>query len=101
MMSLEIPGVKLGILIAGVAGGVVCLTFVKPLTKLQGVLSVFTGAATSVYLTPIAAKYFSMEGPTENGVAFLVGLVAMNLIPGIIKLSDKFREKPEDFLKKP
>lgn len=100
-MSLEIPGIKLGILIAGVAGGVVCLSYVKPLNKWQGVLAVFTGAVTSVYLTPIATKYFSMEGPTENGVAFLVGLVAMNILPGIIKLSERFREKPEDFVKRP
>ena len=36
--GIEIPGIKLGVAIAGLAGGVVSLSYVKPLSKWQGCL---------------------------------------------------------------
>ena len=99
-MALEIPGIKLTVAIAGFAGGVVSLSYVKPLTKWQAFLAVFTGAVCSNYLTPLVVEYFKPYPTGEGGTAFLVGLTSMNLIPGVIKLSERFREKPEDFLHK-
>lgn len=99
-MALEIPGIKLGLALAGLAGGVVSLSYIKPLTKWQAFLAVFTGAVSAAYITPLIVNYFSLSSSGEHGAAFLTGLVAMNLIPGIIKLSDRFKTNPEDFIKK-
>jgi hypothetical protein len=98
--GLEIPGVKFGVAIAGLAGGVVSLSYVKPLSKWQAFLAVFTGAVCSAYLTPLVVDYFHFSPTAEHGAAFLVGLTAMNIIPGIIKLSDRFKSNPEEFIKK-
>ena len=99
-MALEIPGIKLGLALAGLAGGVVSLSYIKPLTKWQAFLAVFTGAVSAAYITPLIVNYFNLSSTGEHGAAFLIGLVAMNLIPGIIKLSDRFKTNPEDFIKK-
>lgn len=91
-------GVKLASLVAGFAGGVVSLSFVRELSRWQAVLAVLTGSLCAGYLTPILALYLP-AGVPEPTLAFLVGLTAMNLIPGILHLSDRFRREPESFLK--
>lgn len=96
---IEIPGVKLGLAIAGLAGGVVSLSYVKPLNKWQAVLAVFTGAVCAAYLTPLAISYFTLSPAGEHGAAFLIGVTSLNLVPGFIKLSDRFRSNPEEFKK--
>jgi hypothetical protein len=98
-MTLEIPGIKLGLAIAGLAGGVVSLSYVKPLTKTQAVLAVFTGAVCAAYLTPLAIDHFSLSPAGEHGAAFLIGVTALNIVPGFIKLSERFRSNPEDWKK--
>ena len=101
-MAADIPpeagalGVKLASLVAGFAGGVVSLSFVRELTQLQAVLAVLTGSLCAGYLTPVMALYLPAVLP-EPTLAFLVGLTSMNLIPGILHLSDRFRTDPGSF----
>lgn len=90
-------GVKLASLVAGFAGGVVSLSFVRELSKLQAILAVLTGSLCAGYLTPIFALYLPPVVP-EPTLAFLVGLTAMNLIPGILHLSDRFKRDPSSFI---
>jgi len=92
-------GVKFATLVAGFAGGVVSLSFVSGLTKPQALLSVLTGALTAGYMTPVVLHYMSL--PTtelQNGAAFFVGLTAMNIVPGLLKLSEMFKRDPRSFL---
>lgn len=92
-------GIKLAVIVAGFAGGVVSLSFVKVLTKQQAALAVFTGAVTANYLTPAVASYFTALQSYENPTAFVVGITAMNIIPGLLKLSEMFKRDPREFLK--
>lgn len=96
-------GVKIGTLIAGFAGGVVSLSFLSGLTTGQSLLAVFTGLASAAYITPVVIHYIFYTTPNlqvENGIAFVVGLSAMNIIPGIIKLSEMFKNNPMWFFRK-
>lgn len=96
-------GIKLGIAAAGFAGGVVSLTYLKGLSKTQAVLSVFTGLAFAVYMTPAFFLYFFENTPNtnyENAIAFMLGLTAMNIIPGFIKLSEIFKNNPQIIFKR-
>lgn len=86
-------GVKLASLVAGFAGGVVSLSFVRELSKMQASLAVVTGALCAGYLTPAVVAYLGASFP-EPSIAFVVGLTAMNIIPGIIKVSEIFRRHP-------
>ena len=94
-------GVKYASLIAGLAGGVVSLNYLKDLKRWQAVLAVATGALFAGYATPFIAHVFGgIPLAAENSLAFILGLTSMNIIPGIIHLSEKFRDKPEDFIPK-
>lgn len=97
-------GVKLASVVAGFAGGVVSLSFVKELTKTQAALAVLTGSLSAGYLTPVITQLFIKFIPElvftvpEPSIAFIVGLTAMNIIPGIIKLAEMFKRNPEKFI---
>lgn len=93
----SIFGIKLAFAVAGFWGGVVSLSFVKNLTPKQGVLAVITGIASAGYGTPIAAHYVLNAEPSSgmaDAIAFVIGLTAMNLIPGIVKLSEMWNRNP-------
>ena len=93
-------GVKFVTLVAGFAGGIVSLSFVRGLTKQQAIFSVFTGAVTAGYLTPAIHSYLSLTTlELQNVAAFAVGLTAINIVPGLLKLSELFKRDPRSFLR--
>jgi len=98
----SIFGIKLAFAVAGFWGGVVSLSFVKNLTPKLGVLAVLTGVASAAYLTPIAIHYLLGAEPSSsmaNAIAFVVGLTAMNIIPGVVSLSESWKTNPMSVLK--
>lgn len=96
-------GVKVASLVAGFAGAVVSLRYIQTMGRRQAALAVATGTLTAAYTTPVAQHVFagSLSPAIENGVAFLVGLTAMNLIPGIMRLSESFKRDPGRFVGPP
>lgn len=97
-------GVKYASVIAGLAGGIVSLTYLRNLTKWQAALAVITGAAVAGYGTPLAVhfvSYFfgSVSIEAESSLAFLLGLISMNVVPGIMRLSEIFKRDPEKFVR--
>jgi hypothetical protein len=76
---------KYGVACAGFVGAILSLTFLQGLTRLQAFSAVLTGFSCSVFTTPFVTAFFNLPGDYESryGVAFLIGLLAMNLIPGI------------------
>ena len=58
------------------------------------------GSASAGYLTPLAipaiagAVGIAPSAAFENAAAFLLGLTSMNVIPGLIHLSEIFRRDP-------
>ena len=77
---------------AGFGGGLAALPFLKPANRLALVGSVIAGVATAMYLTPVAAEILAspkllaspMTARAELGLAFLLGLAAMVLIPAVL-----------------
>lgn len=98
-------GVKYSALVAGFAGGVISLAYLKELTKAQMVIAVIAGSASAGYLTPVAipmlARAIGIDASPafENAAAFLLGLTSMNLIPGLLHLSEIFRRDPAGALR--
>lgn len=97
---VEIPGLKVGTLLAGFLGAIVSLRFLQNLTIIQALLSVVTGAVVAGYTAPVVQLYLSLSQPMEHGLGFLLGLTAMNLVPGIVRLTDRFKEDPFWFIDK-
>ena len=98
-------GVKYAALVAGFAGGVASLAFLRELDRTQMVLAVLSGSVCAGYLTPFALPIiargagFEPTSEMENAAAFLVGLTAMNIVPGLIRLSEIFRRDPAGALR--
>jgi len=105
-------GIKLLTLVAGFAGGVVTLSFLRDLTKLQGIAAVLAGLGCAVFLAPIPSPYTAglLHGgdpalgvewldKIEAAYGFLFGLTGMTLVPGIIKIAGKFQEDPLFFIR--
>lgn len=92
-----ILGVKTSVMVAGFAGGVVSLSYLRELSRLQMAMAVLAGTVTSGYLTPLAQHWITMPVEAENAVAFLIGLTAMNIVPGFLKLSEIFKRDPRSF----
>lgn len=91
-------GIKFSVIIAGFLGGVISLTFVRQLTKTQMAAAVSTGTVTTHYLTPLAVHYTGLGLDLESGVAFLIGIMSMNIVPGLLRLSEAFKADPRSFL---
>ena len=91
-------GVKLSVIIAGFIGSVISLSFVRQLTRMQMVAAVGTGTFTANYLTPLATHYAGLTIDMESGAAFLIGIMAMNIIPGFMRLSEIFKTDPRSFI---
>ena len=89
---------KLSVVIAGFLGGLITLTFVRQLTSTQMTVAVLTGAITTHYLTPVAMHYSGATGDIEDGIAFLIGVMSMNIIPGFLRLSELFKADPGRFI---
>lgn len=83
---------KYGVVIAGFAGAILSLTFLQGLTRRQAFWAFFTGFSSAIFCTPLAVSFFKLEpgGETQYGVAFLIGLLAMNIIPGLKALAGRF-----------
>lgn len=91
-------GLKAEPAVFGFAGSVISLRYVRNLTPVQAVIAVMIGLVVSVAFTPWVMSYPQVPTAAQNGVAFLFGLTAMNIVPFFVKLSDKFRRNPEGLL---
>jgi predicted membrane channel-forming protein YqfA (hemolysin III family) len=98
--ATTLVGVKYSIIIAGFFGSVIALTFAKELTLLRLIFAILTGCVTSIYTTDIAVHYLGIEPTLDNGVAFLIGLTAMALIPVIFSFIEQIKRKTDEIIKK-
>lgn len=98
--TTTLVGVKYSTAIAGFFGSVVALTFAKELTILRLLFAILTGCVTSVYTTDMAVHYFDVEPTLDNGVAFLIGLTAMALIPVVFSFIEQLKKKTGEIIQK-
>lgn len=76
---------KFGVAIGGFVGAILSLGFLKDLTRKQAAMAVITGFCCSVFTTPFFVAWLGLPNDQHSryGVAFIIGFLAMNLIPAI------------------
>jgi hypothetical protein len=90
-------GIKLGWTLAGFAGGIVSLSFLKGISRWQAVSSVFAGAATATYFTPVVSGWFNIASESsQNCAAFVLGLCAMSIVPLVMSTVSKIAKSKAD-----
>ena len=80
-------GLKYTTLLGGFLGALVSLSFVTELGLMARMSAVLTGTVTAAYATPVIVAYWTVSAAAENGIGFLIGLTAMNLVPAVISAS--------------
>jgi len=76
--------------VAGFLGALIQLSFAPKQTFFTAATKVGIGTIAAIYVTPVALRYFGWPEPMQGGVAFLIGLFAMNMIPKIIQMHPWF-----------
>ena len=88
-------GVKVSSLVAGLIGGVMAMSMMPQLTFRKALTAVLGGGACAAYATPIVAELLNLDSRhLENGLAFVLGVIGMNILGGIFKLSERWRDRP-------
>lgn len=83
-------GIKLSVLISGLVGGIVSLTYEERISIQRATLLIAGGAATAAYLQPMAEHYIGIPDKFSAGLGFVLGLVSMKIIDFVIQNSEKF-----------
>lgn len=82
--ALDALGIRIGVLLAGAAGGIVSLQYLKNLSRTETVLALFSSLALACYLTPVVVSGFGIDKQAyQFGCAFILGLCALHIIPAI------------------
>lgn len=77
-------GIKLSVLIAGLMGGVVSLTYEEKISTSRAILLILAGASTAAYLQPLAENVINIPQNLSTGLGFVLGLVSMKVIDAIM-----------------
>lgn len=83
-------GIKLSVLISGLVGGIISLTYEEKISAQRAVLLIVSGASTAAYLQPLAEHYLSFPENFSTGLGFVLGLTAMKILDFIIRNTEKF-----------
>lgn len=81
-------------LMAIVIGSILPVLIVKPKTRGDVALMIFSGIASATFFGSSLTNYFSLKGQTAAAVHFLVALGGMFIIKGIMVIYKKFSESP-------
>lgn len=81
----DLTGVKsTGTLICAFLGSAISMSYMPKLTPAQTFLAVMAGTTTAVVLAPLALHSMDWPDSLERGVSFLLGLLAMPLLPAAV-----------------
>lgn len=98
-MPPSVFGISIAAAIAGALGAVATLQYMKDLTITGRFIAVVSGAATAAYIAPAVGHWYGWGELIQNAIAFSLGIAAMNIIPGIVKVSQMFASDPLGFLR--
>ena len=86
-------------LIAALAGAITGTDWKKVRTVMQGVITVFTGTVSAVYLTPLVAAQIGWTKPVEMlGLSFLLGTLGLRTVQAS-QVSEKVKTEKYGFEK--
>lgn len=77
--------------VAAFIGAAASLRWAKELTVMGAISAVIIGTVAAVAGTPALLTYFKLAPVYENGIAFLIGLGAMQAVPVFFAIIDRVR----------
>lgn len=83
-------GIKLSVLMSGLVGGIISLTYEERISAQRAFFLILGGASTAAYLQPLAEHYLGIPENFSSGLGFVLGLTAMKILDFIIRNTEKF-----------
>lgn len=77
-------GAKGVTILAGLAGAIVSLRYVKDLSPTRSAITVLSSAVLTTFVTPLATHIFGIPEVLSPGVSFLIGLCGLSLIGWVV-----------------
>lgn len=87
-------GVKISVLVSGVIGGIISLTFEQKISFAKALVMIFTGGVTAAVTYPALESYFTVQPAFANGLGFFLGLISMRVIDITLSLVDRIKANP-------
>lgn len=95
MADDSLLGVHYMKLIAGFAGAVISLAFLKGLSRGEMIVNVAGGCASSAFLAPAIIGWAGLKPEwSHNFTIFLTGLLSMSVLAGVMVIARAWRENP-------
>ena len=92
-------GLKSMTAVSGFVGAILSLTYMRELNRVAVLTTVGAGTATAFWVSPLIIwAWPSLADIPQGGLGFLLGFTAMNLLAGLTRLSEVFRDNPARFL---
>lgn len=92
---LDQLGLRLSVVVAGTLGAIATLGMIPKEVGVSGrIVIVVGGAACANYFGPAIAEYFTLGENVAGATSFIVGGAGMNVLGGLFKLSQRFRDRP-------
>lgn len=102
-VASPVLGIDPAIALAGTIGAFASLAFIRFLTARIAVTSVLCGIGAAFYITVPLTDYlvarWQLPPDAKLAIAFLLGLVGMNLLAGVVHYAQKFRRDPAAIVK--
>jgi len=98
-ISITTVFAKYALLIAGFIGALLSLSFVRTLEVRYIYTALVTGSASAHYGAPVLGYALGIPANVLPGIGFLIGVMGMNLVPGLLRLSEEFSKNPFRFIK--
>ncbi|WP_130617982.1 hypothetical protein [Dyella amyloliquefaciens] len=76
--------IKLVTAVFGFTGAMVSLAFGRQVTRAQALVSVAVGLTTALAVTPLVQAMLHLSDSLLGGIAFLIGLTAMGVLPVVM-----------------
>jgi predicted permease len=92
LIPVAVPYLKL---VAGFAGAVVSLAFLKDQSRWQNLLNVAGGCASAIFLAPAIVDWAGLKSEGwVNATTFLTGMLSMSFLAGVFVIAKAWRENP-------
>lgn len=85
-------GVKVASLVFGFLGSALSLSYAKEMSRRQAATAVAAGTIIAVAVEPLVLHYLALPPVLGRAVAFVLGLVAMRLVPAVLSLTDRVKD---------
>lgn len=85
---------------SGMIGGFISLTWAQKPTPVQAVISIVVGAVSAGYLGPLVKDLTGAQDATYGGICFLIGLLAMRMMPYLLEWAEGIAKNPGSLLEK-